>query len=121
MARRRKQATAEMRDLRQNIASMETVDEEFDAGNGVTLAAAKTLLAKGDNEMKDFNKTIASADDKDNIFKDTNKEIRAFNKKILPAGGLKYGTDSSEYEVLGGTRDSERKKPVRKPKDKPVT
>jgi hypothetical protein len=29
---------------------------------------------------------------------------------------FKYGADSSEYEMVGGTRQSERKKPVRKAK-----
>jgi hypothetical protein len=35
---------------------------------------------------------------------------------VLPAVGLKYGKDSSEYEMAGGTRESERKKRVVKPK-----
>jgi hypothetical protein len=29
---------------------------------------------------------------------------------LLKAGGVKYGFDSSEYEMAGGTRKSERKK-----------
>ena len=33
---------------------------------------------------------------------------------MLAAVGAKYGTDSSEYEMVGGTRLSERKKPKAK-------
>ncbi len=49
-----------------------------------------------------------------------NKEMGKFCKKVKPAIGLKYGTDSSEYEMVGGVRDSERKKPGKKPKTPPV-
>jgi len=105
-----------MRELREHIANMKSIDPAFDAGNGVTVEAAEALLNEGDDALEDFNITIASADEKDTLFGDKNKQMRAFNRKVLPATGLKYGRDSAEYEQVGGVRDSERKKPVRKPK-----
>lgn len=114
MARRRKNATEEMRELAQKIAGMKTIDANYDAGNGVTLRAAEELLARGETSMGNCNQAVAAADDADNTFKAVNKEIRAFNKKVLPATGLKYGTDSSQYELVGGVRESERKRPARK-------
>lgn len=116
MARRRKQETEEMKELRQKIAGMKAIDPAFDAGNGVTLVEAEAKLKKGVDALEDSNQALAIADDKGNIFNGVNLEIRGFNKKVLPAGGLKYGTDSSEYELLGGVRDSERKKRTTKPK-----
>lgn len=47
MARRRKQPSEEMRDLQQKIDGMASIDENFDAGNGVTLKAARELIADG--------------------------------------------------------------------------
>ena len=38
------------------------------------------------------------------------------HERMLSAMGDKYGKDSSEYEVAGGTRKSERKKPTKKAK-----
>jgi len=35
---------------------------------------------------------------------------------VLAAAVSEFGDDSDEYEQLGGTRKSDRKKPVRKPK-----
>lgn len=116
MARRRKQASEEMKELIQKIAGMKTIDGNFDAGNGVTVAAAEALLARGETGLSNCNQSVAAADDADNVFAGINKEIRAFNKKVLPATGLKYGTDSSEYELVGGVRESERKRPTKKPK-----
>jgi hypothetical protein len=34
--------------------------------------------------------------------------------RMLAAIGARYGTDSSEYEMVGGTRTSERKRSPRK-------
>ena len=45
--------------------------------------------------------------------------MRLQNFAMRGRAGIKgyFGDDSSEYEQAGGTRSSERKKPVRKPKD----
>jgi hypothetical protein len=44
------------------------------------------------------------------------KNLRAFITKARLAIKVECGDDSSEYEMAGGTRRSERKKAVRKPK-----
>ena len=43
--------------------------------------------------------------------------LRDKNKRALSAVEAQFGSDSSEYEQVGGTRQSERKRPVRKAKD----
>lgn len=116
MARRRKQATKEMRELKQKIAGMKSVDPQFDAGNGVTLGAAEALDAELEAALSDFNESVATTDEKDNFFGGKNKLARDFNRKVIPATGLKYGRDSSAYEQVGGVRDSERKRRTVKPK-----
>jgi hypothetical protein len=42
--------------------------------------------------------------------------LDAYTANMRTAGGLKYGRNSTEYELAGGTRKSERKAPVRKAK-----
>ena len=46
----------------------------------------------------------------------TAKALSDFITKARLAIKVECGDDSSEYEMAGGTRKSERKKPVRKPK-----
>ena len=41
-------------------------------------------------------------------------ELNDWTRRVLSAVVAQYGPDSSEYEMVGGTRKSERKKPVRK-------
>ena len=114
MALARKLNTPELTDGEQKVAGMKSIDKSFDAGSGVTAAAGETVLAETRTALDEYNQALAAADDKKNIFEMKNQALRAFNKKVLPAVGLKYGTDSSEYEMVGGTRESDRKKPVRK-------
>lgn len=116
MARQRKTPSPAMNEAEQKIAGMKSIDPVFDAGNGVTLAAGGTVLDEARVALEDYNMSLAAVDEKLNIFQNKDRAVRAFNKKVLPAVGLKYGTDSDEYEMAGGIRESERKKPVRKPK-----
>ena len=46
--------------------------------------------------------------------------MRDLNERALDGVASKYGKNSNEYEQAGGTRKSERKRPVRKPKAKPA-
>ncbi len=116
MAKTKKNPTAVMNELEQRIAGMKSIDKSLDLGNGVSVDAGVVLFSAAQTALNDYNEALAAADDKLNDFGDADKAAQAFNKKILPAVGLKYGTDSSEYEMVGGKRDSERKKPKRKPK-----
>ena len=43
-------------------------------------------------------------------------ELRDTVKRVRNRGKATYGDDSPEYEMIGGTRVSERKTPVRKTK-----
>lgn len=116
MAKTRKGPSRSMDEAVQKIAGMKTIDPDLDLGNGASVDAGNTLLDAARTALENYNMALAAADDKLNDFVAADKAVQAFNKKILPAIGLKYGTDSSEYEMAGGTRDSERKKP--KPKSK---
>ena len=42
------------------------------------------------------------------------ERLRDKNKRMLAATGALYGTDSNEYEVVSGTRASDRKPKTRK-------
>ena len=47
---------------------------------------------------------------------DSSKVLNEYNTRAFSAIRGIFGPDSSEYEMAGGTRSSERKTPVRKPK-----
>ena len=62
----------------------------------------------------DVNQNYAALDDQQNRLETKEDGGNVWSKRILAAIGAKYGTDSSEYEMVGGTRKSERKKPSKR-------
>jgi hypothetical protein len=120
MARRRKAATQPMRDAEQRIAGMKSIEATLDLKDGVSVAAGEALLTETRAALDEYNQLLAQVDEKLNVFNGKEKLLQAFNRKVLPAVGLKYGTDSAEYEMVGGTRDSEHAKPKPKPEPAPT-
>lgn len=116
MARQRKLPTTAMKELEQNIAGMKSIDPALDFENGVSVAAGEAVLAAERATLEEYNSMLALLDGKLNQLMAEDRLSRAFNKRVKPAVGLRYGTDASEYEKVGGVRESERKRPVRKPK-----
>jgi hypothetical protein len=53
-------------------------------------------------------------DDSSNRFDAQENLMADWNRRVLSAVEAQYGPDSSEYEMVGGTRKSERKRPSRK-------
>jgi hypothetical protein len=120
MAKARKTVSAAMRDAEQRIAGMKAIDPTLDLKDGVSVAEGEALLAETRAALDEYNQILAQADEKLTIFTAKERNLtQKFNKKVLPAVGLKYGTDSAEYEMVGGTRDSERAKPKPKPTPTP--
>ena len=116
MAKTRKTNSPTIADGEQRIAGMKSIETDLDLGSGVTVTDGEKLLNDARKLLADYNSSLAVSDGLLADFEAKEKELQKFNAKVLPAGGLKYGKDSAEYEKLGGKRESERKKPVRKPK-----
>ena len=92
------------------LANMQGIDPNLDLGNGLTLAAYADEIAANQKQLDDYNAQLAKADAAGNDFKAGEKNLRTLSSRMLAAVGVKYGKDSNEYEMAGGTRTSERKK-----------
>lgn len=57
---------------------------------------------------------LSTPDDLQNEIDADEGNLRTRNAHILPAAQAQYGPDSSEYEEVGGTRKSERKRSTKK-------
>ena len=110
MGRTRKAPTRAMIETEKRVAGMKAIDDKLDLGDGVSVTVLETALGEASDALEDYNMSLAVSDEKLNVFNEKEAVVRQSRKKILPAVGLKYGTDSSEYEQVGGVRDSERAK-----------
>ena len=116
MPRIKKTTSLAITEAEQRIAGMKAIEASLDLGNEVSVTHGETLLRSTRTALEAYNTSLAVSDGLSNDFREKELALRAFNRKVLPSGGLQFGTDSSEYEKLGGVRDSDRKRRSSKPK-----
>lgn len=98
------------------VDGLASIDPKLDLGETVSVSEGKTLVGAAAQTLSDYNKALKTADDLLNKLTTQEKALSAWSTKALGGVKFKYGPDSSQYEMAGGIRQSERKKPVRKPK-----
>jgi hypothetical protein len=97
-------------------ASLSSIDASMDLGNGITLAKYNTVITDLKNSQNIYNAVLSTVDEKLNIVRASEKIVADYSERILAGVGSKYGKNSNEYEMAGGVKKSDRKRPVRKPK-----
>jgi hypothetical protein len=72
------------------------------------------LIAEVEAKLNAYNGTLAVADQQANELDALERQLQDFNSRILSGVKAKHGANSSQYEVAGGVRTSERKKASKK-------
>ena len=113
MARlKRKSVVLEL--FRQRLAGLRAIKKKPDFGPTVTVEAYEAQGKAVADLLDDYNGSLAEIDGKLNRLHDAEKELSTWNRRVLAATGAHFGPDSSEYEAVGGTRQSERKRRTKK-------
>jgi hypothetical protein len=117
MAFKRKSSQV-LADAQQRAANLKAIDPNLDLGNELTVADYESRIAAARQQLEAYNVQLAKADALGNGFKAVEKELRFLSSRMLAGVGVKYGKDSNQYEMAGGTRSSEirrKKKPEEPP------
>lgn len=116
MGRRKLVRLRDLDTAKARLAAITSIDSKLDLGNGLTAAGYDTLINSSSQSVKQYNSTLSLVDDHYNKCQSDLLELRDYSERMLNGIASKYGKNSSEYEMAGGTRKSERKKPVSKKK-----
>ena len=111
---RLKKTSPVLETARQRLAGLKSFKTPADFGPNLTVAAYEAKSKSVSDSLDAYNSALAVADQLQNEFQAEEAELNEMNRRFLSAGEAHYGPDSSEYEMLGGTRKSERKRPKRK-------
>jgi len=117
---RRKRKSTILETARQRLAGLKEISAPS-FGPTLTAEAYEAEIDAFIEEQDRYNGDIAALDDRQNALAARENVLNDWNQRILAAARAHYGADSSEYELVGGIRRSERKKPKRKPKGDPIT
>lgn len=107
---RRKRKSAALETARRRLAGLNSITPEPNFGPLLTKAIIKGKADALDARLAGYNQMLSEADTELNGIEADEDEINDLCRRLLSAGEGQYGADSSEYEALGGTRTSDRKK-----------
>ncbi|MBS1797381.1 MAG: hypothetical protein JSS81_26400 [Acidobacteria bacterium] len=117
MSRRRLGIPKEVPAAQQRVNGMKSVDAALDLGNGLSVESMNGQIKTVTDAINEYNTLIATLDDRSNRIETEVKRLRDMTTRALAGAEFKYGADSSEYEMIGGTRMSDRKLGPRKHPD----
>jgi len=99
---------------KQRLAGLKGIVPKANLGPNLTETIYQAKVDAVSALLDAYNQKIAELDQMQNELQAAEAELNDLNRRILSAGEAQYGADSSEYEMLGGTRTSERKKRSKK-------
>jgi len=115
MARRKRTSSAIA--LAQNRAvGLNNIDPKLDLGNGNTLESLQASIKSTQLLLETYNKKLGELDVAQNDLTAAELALELKSSTMLTATSAKYGKNSNEYALAGGTRTSERKTANRKAK-----
>lgn len=88
----------------------------FDFGNGLNTAAFEQAVTDTRAKLDDYNQTLSLVDEKYNLLLAAEKSLQDLSERVLAGVAARYGKNSNEYELAGGVRKSERKRPASRKK-----
>ncbi|QLE58233.1 hypothetical protein [Nostoc sp. TCL26-01] len=90
------------------VAGLKAIDPNLNFDNTCNLQKLTQLIDQFHNMLDDYNAAIAMIDSSKKKLDEMEKNLSQVSDKMLVGVGFKYGKNSSEYELAGGVRDSER-------------
>jgi hypothetical protein len=121
MAYKAKEKSAAVELGKNRLTAMKEIDKAkaraINYGDEDKLCTVVTVDAKIkgiESDIEKYNGLLDQADALKNKIETSEVDLREDCARVLSSAAGKFGRDSSELEQLGGTRKSERAKPVRK-------
>ncbi|CAN5357191.1 hypothetical protein BH10ACI1_BH10ACI1_25340 [soil metagenome] len=110
MAYKKKNIPKDVQKAQQRTDGMKSIEPALDLGNGVSVATMEAAITKVSNGISAYNTLLSQLDQMGNDIEADIKSMNELSSRALKGAEFVFGADSNEYEMLGGTRTSERKK-----------
>ncbi|MGJ5672178.1 MAG: hypothetical protein ACR9NN_00895 [Nostochopsis sp.] len=113
MARpKRSSRTLEKAEVR--LASIISISPTLDVGEGLTVKDYTEKIESLRQSLQAYNSTLSTIDVLLTQLMENEQDLADYSEKILRGIAYKFGNNSHEYQMAGGTRKSDRKRPVSK-------
>ncbi|MEY4926752.1 MAG: hypothetical protein RI894_1188 [Bacteroidota bacterium] len=92
------------------LAALKSIDPTADYGGDLTIVKYEAQIVDLTATVSSYNTLLSQVDQIYNLMLVKDEALRDTSERMLLAVAAKYGKNSSEYEMAGGTRKSEHKK-----------
>lgn len=103
----KRRASQIIADAQERATNLKAIAPNLDLGSGLTAAAFASEIAAAQAALEAYNTLLAKADAAADELNAIEKKLGTLSGRMLAGVGVKYGKDSKEYEMAGGTRTSE--------------
>jgi hypothetical protein len=117
---RSKRTSSILEAARQRLAGLKSIAPLPDYGANLKLDQYEEDIKTASNKLDSHNGLLSDVDQSQNEFEALEKALGDKNVRMLAATKAQYGPDSTEYEQVGGTRLSDRKRPTPQKKKTPT-
>ncbi|MEH2287108.1 hypothetical protein [Nostoc sp.] len=107
----RKRNSIALTKAERRIEGMQTINRELDFSNGFSIATYNTKVIELREKLAAYNQAQTIVDKTHNTLIEAERELNTYSEQMLLNVASRYGKNSDEYEMAGGTRRSDRKKP----------
>ena len=114
MARRKLTRVLDLEKGITRVAAVKSIDAALDLGNNINVTVYETELNLLRTKLNTYNTTLSTIDDLYNACLAQIDVVKDLNERILTGVATKYGKNSTQYEMAGGKKKSERKKSAKK-------
>ncbi|MGI0484464.1 hypothetical protein ACN4EK_03445 [Pantanalinema rosaneae CENA516] len=114
MSRRKKHSSAGLEKAQTRLASLKSISPALDLGNGLTIAAFTQIIEDARQKLESYNTSLSAVDQTYTAMEDAEEVMAEWTERMLIGVASKYGKNSDEYKMAGGTRRVERKRPQRR-------
>ncbi|KPQ36880.1 MAG: Membrane-integrating protein Mistic [Phormidesmis priestleyi Ana] len=110
---RRKKTSPTLLKAQKRLAGLRSIGIKLDLGNGITTASFEKEVTDLSQAILKYNELLGAVDDAANSIEQAEQNLSISSENVLMSVKIKYGKDSSQYEVVGGTRlrDRRRRRP----------
>jgi hypothetical protein len=98
---------------RRRLAGIRQISPAPALGPGLTIEALEAEIEGFMSDQDAYNGDIAALDERNTLLDAREQRLGDLSQRILAAVRAQYGPDSTELELAGGVRRSDRKRPVR--------
>ncbi|MEH2308464.1 hypothetical protein [Nostoc sp.] len=107
----RKRNSMSLTKAERRIEGMQTINPELDFSNGFSIATYNTRVIELREKLAAYNQAQTIVDKTHNALLEAERELNTYSEQMLLNVASRYGKNSDEYGMAGGTRRSDRKKP----------